>query len=179
METHTGVDVTEDLPEPIIDPVTELPIITYRMVMTDGRYALSNFIAKGVSNHNIGVALDLTLEKIKNSEELEMQTSIHDLSHHSEVSHNNKNAKTLAKIMTGAGFGTLSSEWWHFQDNEAKKTYDPNYLTDGIHCACWMADDYGWRYRTKAGRFYKDRSVTISGVEYTFDENGYVVTNNE
>ena len=179
LETHTGVDVTEDLPEPIIDPVTELPIITYRMVMTDGRYALSNFIAKGVSSHNIGVALDLTLEKIENSEELEMQTSIHDLSHHSEVSHNNKNAKTLAKIMTGAGFGTLSSEWWHFQDNEAKKTYDPNYLTDGIHCACWMADDYGWRYRTKAGRFYKDRSVTISGVEYTFDENGYVVTNNE
>ena len=99
LETHTGVDVTEDLPEPVIDPETEMPIITYRMVMTDGRYALSNFIAKGVSNHNIGVALDLTLENIKNSEELEMQTSIHDLSHHSEVSHNNKNAKLLPFVV--------------------------------------------------------------------------------
>ena len=175
LETHTGVDVTEDLPEPIIDPETELPLITYRMVMTDGKYTLSNFLAKGTSSHNYGIALDLTLEKIKDGEELEMQTSIHDLSHFSVVANNNKNAKLLAKIMTGAGFGTLSSEWWHFQDNEAKKSYKPSYLIDGINCACWMADDNGWRYRTKAGRFYTGRTVTISGIEYNFDENGYLI----
>lgn len=177
LETHTGVDVTEDLPEPVIDPETELPLITYRMVMTDGKYSLSNFLAKGVSSHNYGIALDLTLEKANSGEELQMQTSIHDLSHHSVVSNNNKNAKLLAKIMTGAGFGTLSTEWWHFQDNEAKKAYKPSYVANGVNAACWMADDNGWRYRTKAGRFYADRTVTISGTEYTFDEKGYVIEN--
>lgn len=187
-ETHTGKDVSEDLPKPPEGTPTEpeigpdgLPVdpwvITYEMLMTNGQYKLSNFIAKGISSHNIGIAMDLTLEKLSDGQELEMQSSIHDLSHFSIVANNNKNSKKLAKIMTDAGFGTLSSEWWHFQDNEAKKAYNPKYLTNGINGACWMADDYGWRYRTKAGRFYTDRTVTIGSTEYTFDENGYVVEN--
>ena len=43
----------------------KLELITYRMLMTDGKYSLSNFMAKGTSSHNYGIALDLTLEKIK------------------------------------------------------------------------------------------------------------------
>lgn len=183
METHTGKDVSEDLPvqdgetadPPADGEATEPFVITYRLLMTNGTYALNNFIAKGISSHNIGIALDLTLEKVSNATELEMQTSIHDLSHFSIVANNNKNAKLLAKIMTGAGFGTLSTEWWHFQDNDTKKAYKPEYVVNGLNAACWMADDNGWRYRTKAGRFYTDRTVTISGVEYTFDADGYLV----
>ncbi len=169
-KTFTGAVLT-DLPQ-----LSEGEILTYKYLMTDGgRYSLANFLAKGASNHNLGVALDLTLESLKTGKEIPMQTAIHDLSWYSEVERNNKNAKLLASIMTGAGFGTLKSEWWHFQDNEAKKKFDLAVLASGVSAECWMADDHGMRYRRASGRYYKDCTVKIGGTSYTFDENGYVV----
>lgn len=169
--TFSGLPV-EDLPV-----MEEGKILTYHILMTDnGRYSQANFLAKGTSNHNLGIALDLTLEKTRNKEEVPMQTSIHDLSWYSEVKLNNKEAKLLAKIMKEAGFGTLSSEWWHFQDNDAKKQLSLTSLQKGVTPECWMADDNGWRYRRSTGRYYKDTTVKIGGVSYTFDANGYVVT---
>ena len=164
--------VLEDMPV-----LEEGQTLTYQQLMTDNnRYGLSNFLAKGTSNHNMGAALDLTLEKIKNGKEVEMQTSIHDLSWYSEVKKNNKDAKTLRTIMTAAGFGTLSSEWWHFQDNDALKNLGLKALVNGVTPSCWMADDDGWRYRRENGNYYKNTTKTIDGVKYTFDENGYVVS---
>lgn len=150
--------------------------VTYFDVMTDnGRYGLNYFLARGGSRHNQGLALDLTLEKLSNGKEVSMQTAMHDLSWYSEIDQNNGNAKKLRSIMTGAGFGGLVSEWWHFQDNEAKNELQPPYLWGGVTAECWMADDNGWRYRTASGKYYKDTTRTIDGAEYTFDENGYVV----
>ena len=170
-QTFTG-KVLEDLPE-----LEEGQTLTYYKLMTDsGRYSLGNFLANGTSNHNKGTALDLTLVKNSNGKEVEMQTSIHDLSWYSEVKQNNDNAKTLRTIMTGAGFGTLSSEWWHFQDNDALKGLSLKALWSGVTPKCWMADDNGWRYRRENGNYYKNTTKTIDGVTYTFDENGYVVT---
>lgn len=155
---------------------TEAPtedVLTYYKLMTDnGRYKLGNFLAQVASNHNYGIALDLTLMK-KNGEDVEMQTAMHDLSWYSEVEANNKDAKRLRSIMVEAGFGTLTSEWWHFQDNDAKAELELKALQNGISPECWMADDDGWRYRTADGRYYKNCRKVIDGVAYLFDEKGY------
>ncbi len=164
-ETYTG-KVLDDLPE--------LEEVTYQILMTDnGRYSLANFLALGGSRHNQGVAMDMTLTK--NGKDLEMQTSIHDLSWYSEIRRNNKNAKLLRSIMEGAGFGGLTSEWWHFQDNDAKKTLEPPYMKKGVTPEGWMADDNGWRYRKADGKFYAGCEKTIGDTTYRFDEQGYVI----
>lgn len=159
----------------------ELPVLpegqtlTYRYYMTDnGRYAINYFIANYGSRHNLGIALDLTLETADTREELVMQTPIHDLSHYSELKKNNKNAKLLSGIMKDAGFGGLVSEWWHFQDDDAQKALKLDHLWEGVSGECWMADDHGWRYRRSNGTYYTDRTVTIDGTEYTFDAEGYI-----
>ena len=51
-----------------------------------------------------------------------MQTAIHDLSHYAVVENNNDNANLLAGYMMEAGFGPLSTEWWHFQDDDTRGT---------------------------------------------------------
>lgn len=107
--------------------------ISYRQAMTDGRFQLSAFLAAVTSAHNRGIALDLTLVKIDSDEELEMQSKMHDLSFRSIRALNNDNAQLLNKYMTGAGFNDLSSEWWHFQDDETRNAISLNvYLEKGV-----------------------------------------------
>ena len=179
----TEVILDEPIPEePFTDKkVDDLPtvgedeVITYRLLMTNNTWNLGSFLAAKGSMHNLGVAVDLTLEDLETGEELEMQTSIHDLSWYSVVSKNNKNAKTLASIMTAADLGTLTSEWWHFQDNQARQDLSPASVYGGVSPECWMADDNGWRYRRYNGSYFYSCERTIGGVVYTFDENGYVV----
>ena len=96
---------------------------TYQSLMTNGTYQLNHFLAKGVSRHNLGVAVDLTLEDANTRQEIPMQSQMHDLSWYSVTARNNDSANMLASIMKSAGFGTLSSEWWHFQDEEARNAY--------------------------------------------------------
>jgi len=162
------------VPEETVPAVTE-PKKTYYMEMTDnGRYVLGNFLAKGRSNHNFGIAMDMTMVKLKTGEEVQMQTMIHDLSWYSESAKNNDMAKKLKNIMLNAGFGALTSEWWHFQDNEIKQTLTLEARQKGVSPACWMKDSTGWRYRTAKGTYYKNCTKTIGGESYTFDKNGYV-----
>lgn len=155
---------------------TTVTKLTYRMVMCGERYNLGYFLAKGGSLHNLGIALDLTLEDLSSGEEIAMQTSMHDLSQYSVLSRNNTAANTLATIMKDAGFGDLVSEWWHFQDNDARSELSPPTVSYGVSAKCWMADDNGWRYRKSNGTYYQSETVTIDGTEYTFDADGYVVT---
>lgn len=158
-------------------PGTEVPpeVVTFGEYMTDnGRYQMSAFLAGGYSQHNRGVALDLTLVKLSNGQELEMQTPIHDLSWFSELDQNKTNARTLYNIMHRNGFGGLASEWWHFQDNAAIRAYTLPYLWSGVSLRGWVVDDYGWRYRTSGGKYYTDCTKTIDGVEYSFDSYGYL-----
>lgn len=163
------------LTERIVDtPVPEDPAgQTYRELMTDnGRYRLSNFLANGVSRHNLGVALDLTLETLE-GQELAMQSAIHDLSWYAALERNNENADLLQSIMVAAGFTTLDSEWWHFSDGEAYAELALSYLYDGVSCACWVRDDAGWRYRLVDGSYARSQELTIDGVCYCFDAAGY------
>lgn len=165
-----------DLTQAMIqNPIPQHPeSLTYEQLMTDsGRYALSNFLAQGISNHNRGIALDLTLETL-DAVEVDMQTAIHDLSWYSEPAANNENANTLREIMTGAGMTTLDSEWWHFQDEEAKQNLTQiQPLQEGVNAQCWVKDNSGWRYRNADGSWLKDCVWQIDGISYSFDEKGY------
>lgn len=123
---------------------------TYRNLVSSGQYSLSYFLARGISSHNRGIALDLTLENM-DGEELQMQTGMHDLSIYSVTDANNSNARLLARYMTDAGFDTLVSEWWHFQDNETYKALDMGYLKEGLSIEGWKYEGQEWRYRNGDG----------------------------
>lgn len=175
-QTKTFIDKTipeDKLPEDCTPSESGDSSYTYAMYMTDnGRYALSFFLAKERSRHNQGIAIDMTLETP--SGELPMQTDMHDLSWYSETAQNQSNADTMARIMKDAGFGTLISEWWHFQDNEAYDTLNIPALMCGVTPECWMADENGWRYRCANGKYYTDCTKTIDSQQYTFDQYGYI-----
>lgn len=156
------------------DETTDEDVETYRKVMTDGRFQLSAFLAAGVSAHNIGIALDLTLVDVNTDKDLEMQSDMHDLSRYSVIAANNDNARLLEKYMKGAGYNGLTSEWWHFQDDETKKAIElKTFLAKGISAEGWKKDDDGWKYRQSDGSYYKGGTVRIDGKEYVFDAEGY------
>ncbi len=149
---------------------------TMEAYMTDaGRYAMGNFLAPGISNHNRGISLDLTLETLE-GELLPMQTDIHDLSWYSEMGLNNKNAQFLREQMTAYGFQTLrsGSEWWHYQDEESRDTLGYRELETGVSPQCWMLDDTGWRYRYGDGTYAVSCTLELEGSQYTFDRAGYL-----
>lgn len=155
--------------------------VTYGMLMTDnGRYKLNFFLAKGGSRHNMGIALDLTLYDLATGQEVEMQTKMHDLSWYSEISQNNQPANLLADIMKGAGFGGLTSEWWHFQDNDALNDLKlTNYMYEGISAQCWVVDEKGWRYRRANGSYETGCTQTIDDITYSFDAQGYATATDD
>ncbi len=164
----------ESLPEEETKPAWEgiMEGLTYEILMTDnGRWGLYNFLAQGVSNHNRGIAMDLTLVTLE-GRELKMQTSMHDLSWYSEAARNNNNAYILRKIMVDAGFGGLGSEWWHYQDNDARDNLKPPSLYWGVNMECWMYEGDGWRYRTSDGKYLTDCTQIIHDTSYRFDSQG-------
>ncbi len=127
--------------------------LTYKQLMTDkGRYALGNFLAQGISNHNRGIALDMTLESMDRTE-LEMQTAIHDLSWYSEPAANNETANILRDIMLAQGFAPLKSEWWHFQDEQTKEALGLQPMMSGVSAQCWVETDAGWVFRNPDGTY--------------------------
>lgn len=117
--------VTKDIYAKTTEFVTENPL--YAELMTAPvkgvSYKQSNFLAQSVSNHNYGVALDLTLADLETGKELEMQSAMHELSTLSVLSLNNQNANILANIMLSSGFKGLTSEWWHFEIRDYRGKY--------------------------------------------------------
>ena len=149
---------------------------TYQSVMTNDTYNLSAFLAKVTSAHNRGIALDLTLRDRNSDEDIPMQSKMHDLSWNSVVAQDNENARLLESYMTEAGFAGLSSEWWHFQDDETRTDIGLNgYLEKGVSIEGWKSDNIGWRYQKADGSFYKAITVEVEGTMCGFDENGYLV----
>ena len=191
MATRSIYDLTlsiieEPLPdEPFTDtPVEELELpepadgeaVTYYQLVTNGTYNLGNFLATRGSYHNMGIAMDMTLEDAETGEELEMQTRMHDLSWYSIISRNNANANLLDGYMKAAGFGGLTSEWWHFQDNDTRNELGLNtYMWSGVTPEGWKADGNGWRYCDAEGRYYTGQTITLGETSYTFDGLGYLV----
>ncbi len=178
-----------EAPQPVPQPESEAPegetpesegdeepeYETYFWIMTNnGQFSLGSFLARVASAHNRGIALDLTLEKIDSGEELAMQSAIHDLSWYSAAYLNNDNAKLLEKYMTATGMRGLSSEWWHFQDDETREAIGlTSYLFKGVDLSGWTRDSRGWRYRNADGSVYKNTTFTVDGKRYTADQDGY------
>lgn len=127
-----GAAIPGEETQPGVRTVGETGLVpVYRDLVTNGSYTLSNFLARVGSAHNMGIALDLTLETL-DGEELQMQTRMHDLSWYSTIDRNNAQADLLNEYMTGAGFGILRSEWWHFQDNETRDALELEHFQNGV-----------------------------------------------
>jgi D-alanyl-D-alanine dipeptidase len=86
-------------------------------LVQDKRYAANP--AKG-SNHNRGLAVDLTVIDLANGKELDMGTGFDnftDSAHHDFAGLPQKtieNRKMLRQIMSKHGFGCVLTEWWHY-----------------------------------------------------------------
>ncbi len=158
--------------EPVSD---EEDALTYRQLMTGDSYSLWDFLAAGISKHNRGIAVDVALVDIATGEELRMQSDIHDLSWHAATAYNDANAAMLAGYMRAAGFGTLFSEWWHFQDMETLNSLEPPYRSQGVTPEGWRRDDRGWRYRCADGSFLTGEAREIDGSVWSFGEDGYLL----
>ena len=91
--------------------------------VTEGGNKLGNFLANGVSNHNYGVAVDLTLVDMGTGEELEMQTAMHELSPLASPRNNTYDADMLAEWMGQFGFSGINTEWWHFEIKSLRQKY--------------------------------------------------------
>ena len=154
--------------------VTERRKTYWELMVGNTSFSLGSFLSAGTSRHNLGVALDLTLEYADDGYELMMQTAMHDLSQYAARSQNNDSARMLSQIMTAAGFNGISSEWWHFQDDQIYSKLSLPSINDGVTAECWMTNGAGWRYRYADGGYAVDCTVTIDGNEYTFDSAGYV-----
>lgn len=84
-------------------------------------WGLGWFMSSGVSRHSRGIAIDLTLTD-SSGRELSAQSPIHMLDTRALRKYNNNVANTLSSIMTGAGFETLQSEWWHYEEQSYKNS---------------------------------------------------------
>ena len=83
----------------------------------DDRYAAD---PKKGSGHNRGIAVDLTIIRLSNREELDMGTgfdNFSDTAHHSFINLPAavlQNRLTLKSVMEKYGFKALETEWWHY-----------------------------------------------------------------
>ena len=99
--------------------------VTQRMweKIHDERYVAD---PKKGSGHNRGIAVDLSIVRLKTGEELEMGTVFDDFSDSAHLSFTGLPAATLGnrlllrRIMEKHGFKALETEWWHFSLQNAK-----------------------------------------------------------
>ena len=80
----------------------------------------------GVSKHNKGTAVDITLID-ENNNELEMPSIFDDFTDKASRLNDNmsdvarRNLNMLTNIMVENGFTPIDSEWWHFNDSDSDK----------------------------------------------------------
>lgn len=119
-----------------------------KAVRKNPNFSMTYFINTSTSNHQLGVAIDVslgsysstediiigttTIKKPSNVLEYNMPSTMHELSPRSAVFTSsgsqtftnsfktNYAANLLRKYCTNAGLSPLSSEWWHFNDNAAR-----------------------------------------------------------
>jgi D-alanyl-D-alanine dipeptidase len=87
-----------------------------------------SFVAnpKNGSNHNRGAAVDLTLVD-KYGKDVSMPSGYDEFTKRAKLDYKDcpkeqiNNRELLGKIMVKCGFNRIKSEWWHFDDTDAKK----------------------------------------------------------
>ena len=100
-------------------------------IVQDSRFIANPY--KGYSWHQRGRAVDMSLIDLSTGQELEMPTPMHTFS--TDASRFNSGAWTEAAranvdymtgVMSYVGFGTITTEWWHFENTGAGDYMDPN-----------------------------------------------------
>jgi zinc D-Ala-D-Ala dipeptidase len=99
----------------------------------DERYVAN---PKNGSNHNRGLAIDLTIVYLKDIKELDMGTGFDnftDTAHHSFTHLSEKileNRKLLKTTMELFGFNSFDTEWWHYTwpNNKNYEVLDVNFI---------------------------------------------------
>ena len=87
--------------------------------------------------HDRGIALDISLID-KNGNELEMPTPMHTFTEASARSSKTmtetarKNMDYMLSVMQACGFTYINSEWWHFQDTNAKYYLPTDFPLDTV-----------------------------------------------
>jgi D-alanyl-D-alanine dipeptidase len=78
------------------------------------------------SNHNRGVAVDITIEHI-DVQPLSMPANFDTFNYSANINFRRcsneqiKNRELLAEVMIRHGFSRINCEWWHFDDTDALK----------------------------------------------------------
>lgn len=93
-------------------------------IVPDDRYAADPHHG---SNHNRGIAVDLTLINMSNGDTLSMPTGFDNFTNKAHQDYNQLDSSVVAhrallkNVMEVHGFKPLSTEWWHFtyQDDKA------------------------------------------------------------
>lgn len=95
-----------------------------------------NYIAnpKGFGSwHQYGRAVDITLVDAATGEELSMPTEMHAFESLAGRGHSadwteeqRANVSYMTRVMVSCGFGTLNSEWWHYEYTGSGGKLDPN-----------------------------------------------------
>lgn len=92
-------------------------------IIPDDRYVADP--KKGASNHNRGIALDISIAS-KKGELLDMGSAFDEFSEKSHYSYSKisvnakKNRKKLKHLMVNGGFESYDNEWWHFSFKNKK-----------------------------------------------------------
>lgn len=96
----------------------------------------SNYIAdpsNGGSWHQRGRAIDMTLVDLETGEELKMPTPMHTFAKESMRNQRanwseqiTQNVDYMTRVMQDAGFGIISTEWWHFENTGRGALLDKN-----------------------------------------------------
>ena len=96
----------------------------------------SNYIANpanGGSWHQLGRAIDMTLVNLETGEELKMPSPMHTFARESMRTQRanwtqqvTQNVDYMTRVMTDAGFGIISTEWWHYENTGAGTMLDRN-----------------------------------------------------
>ena len=109
-------------------------------IVKDNRF-IANPNNGGFSWHNKGRAVDISLISIETGEELEMPTPMHTFAVTASRGYAGNwsaeakaNVEYMTRVMTSVGFGTLSTEWWHYENTRAGGYLDMNLdLSDPIY----------------------------------------------
>ncbi|MBR0353295.1 MAG: D-alanyl-D-alanine carboxypeptidase family protein [Oscillospiraceae bacterium] len=173
--TYSGAVVS--LP-PIPEPKEDEPprsYLKYRDLIERNGWDIGSFLAPGWSQHNRGVAIDMTFEDAVSGEAITAQTNMHDLSSYSTIYSNNQAASSILSLMEASGLHNIVSEWWHFQDNEIINSLKPPYCENGVSAEGWIADEAGEMYRNADGTLMIDCVMVTDEGNFVFDPDGHLV----
>ena len=102
-------------------------------IVKDSRFIANPYVSN--SWHQLGRAVDMSLVNARTGEELEMPTPMHTFDLSAARGRSGTwtdaariNVDYMTSVMQQVGFGTINSEWWHFENTKSEGGYLPTDL---------------------------------------------------